>query len=136
MPVRDQDMFLVAIAEGPGLSTPFWQIPKPYQPTSPEWNPKIIGASGAVWIDGDKNGIRSSAFHYANKLIASSKNDLNKIIAGLAHYDEAVSVQAAAILYQKRISLSSEVFRNLLRQASPIVQRGFKVFSDELPKAF
>jgi hypothetical protein len=128
-----QDVFLVVIAEGPGRSTSFWQIPKPYQRSSPEWSPKIIGASGAIWIDGDKDGKRTSAIDYANKVITSSANNLNKIIAGLARYDEAVSVQAAAILYKKGILVSSE---KLLKQASPVVQRGFIAFTNELPKAF
>jgi hypothetical protein len=134
--VSGQDLFLVAIAEGPGHSTPFWQIAKPYQWTSPEWKPKVIGASGAVWIDSDKDGKKTSAFDYAGKVITSSKNNFHKIIAGLAGYDEAVSVQAAAMLYQKGISFSSEEFKKSLKQAKPAVQKGFKAFTDALPKAF
>lgn len=136
MDVPRQDMFLVVIAEGPKPSTPFWQIPNPYSSTSPEWDPKIIGASGAVWIDGDKDGKKTSAYDYAVKVITSSENNYQRIVSGLAGYDEAVSVQAAAILYQKKDSLSSGKFKKLLKQASPVVQKGFKVFADALPDAF
>ena len=136
IPVPRHDVFLVAIAEGPGQTPPFWQIPKPYQRTSPDWHPKIIGASGAVWIDGDKDGKKTSAFDYANKIISVAKNNLEKIIAELANYDEAVSTQVAAILYKRGISLATEKLKKLLMDATPVVKRGFKAFTDELPDAF
>ena len=41
---------LVAVATGPGLMQPFWEVRKPYQPTSDEWNPIVLGISQAVWI--------------------------------------------------------------------------------------
>lgn len=132
IPVPKQDIFLVAIAEGPGQLTPFWQIPKPYQWTSPEWNPKIIGASGAVWIDADKDGRKTSAFDYANKVIVRSKNNLPVIITSLAAYDEAVSVQAAAILYNKEILSSPEKIKEVAAEASLNVQKGFKAFAEAL----
>jgi hypothetical protein len=136
IPVPNHDIFLVAIAEGPGMPPPFWQISKPYQRTSPDWDPKIIGASGAVWIDGDRDGKKTTAFDYANRLITGSQNNINKIIPALANYDEAVSTQAAAILYQKGTSLSSEKFKKLLTNSAPVVQRGFKAFIEELPNVF
>jgi hypothetical protein len=133
IPVPRQDIFLVAIADGPGPSAPFWQIPNPYQRTSPEWDPKIIGATGAVWIDGDKDGKKTTAFDYANKVIAGSHNDLSKIMASLARYDEAVNVEAAAILYKKGLPITSQKFKQLLIPAAPVVQKGFKAFGDNLP---
>lgn len=65
IPVSNRDMFLVAIATGPDPHRPFWTIPNPYQPTSPVWNPKLIGSSGAIWIDGDRDGKRTGAYTYA-----------------------------------------------------------------------
>jgi hypothetical protein len=52
----DYDLYLVAIATGPGVTQPFWRIPKPYQPASPDWRPYVIGSTGAVWIDADGDG--------------------------------------------------------------------------------
>ena len=63
------DVFLVVIAEGNGRGMPYWPIAEPYQPTSIEWTPKLIGSTGAVWIDGDGDGKRTSAYEYATKLL-------------------------------------------------------------------
>ncbi|HEX6926338.1 MAG TPA: CehA/McbA family metallohydrolase [Longimicrobiaceae bacterium] len=42
---------IVALAEGPDPHRPFWPIALPYQPRSPAVAPKILGISGAVWIE-------------------------------------------------------------------------------------
>jgi hypothetical protein len=130
IPVSRQDIFFVAIAEGPGRSTPFWPIPKPYQPTSIVWNPKVIGSSGAVWIDGDGNGKKNSAFDYANGLITQTAGDFGKLLNGLSDYDEAVSVQAAAILQQRGILPPNALLTGKLKHASHAVQSGFKAFQN------
>lgn len=130
IPVSRQDIFLVAIAEGPGHSTPFWPIPKPYQPTSIVWNPKVIGSSGAVWIDGDANGKRTSAYDYANQLITQTSGNFCQLFNELSDYDEAVSVQTASILQQRGILLSNTELTERLKQALPEVQKEFQAFCD------
>jgi hypothetical protein len=47
---------LLAVASGPPVTAPFWRIPKPYQPTSTTWNPRVIGATNPIWIDADGDG--------------------------------------------------------------------------------
>jgi hypothetical protein len=42
LPRLKHDVFLVAVAEGPGRRLPFWPIAKPYQPASPHWEPGLI----------------------------------------------------------------------------------------------
>jgi hypothetical protein len=56
LPSPGYDLHLVAIATGPGVTQPFWRIPKSYQPESPDWRPYVIGSTGAVWIDADGDG--------------------------------------------------------------------------------
>lgn len=51
-----KDAHLVAIATGTGIDGPWWPMAKPYQPTSPEFEARAFGCSGAVWIDGDGDG--------------------------------------------------------------------------------
>jgi hypothetical protein len=51
-----RDAHLEIIASGPPVIGPFWRIPKPYQPTSTTWNPRVIGATNPIWIDGDDDG--------------------------------------------------------------------------------
>ena len=51
IPRPGKDTFLVAIATGPGLTEAFWPIPRPYQPSSPIFEPRVIGSTNPVWID-------------------------------------------------------------------------------------
>ena len=52
----------------------------------------------------------------------------------LRDYDEAVAVQAAALLYEKGSDPFAEELTNALRRAAPHVQAGFKLFSDQLER--
>jgi hypothetical protein len=56
LPNRGKDMHLVVIASGPPVTAPFWRIPKPYQPTSTTWKPRVIGATNPIYVDGDGDG--------------------------------------------------------------------------------
>lgn len=120
------DVFLVAIAEGPGGGMPWWPIAKPYQPSSPEWTPKVIGSTGTVWIDADRNGRRDSAYDYAKAIVDSSTGDVNEIIKNLAMYDEAVAVQAAALLWKKGEDLNKREILDAVLNATPATREGFE----------
>ena len=135
IPVTNQDVFLVAIATGPDPAKPFWPIAKPYQPTSTEWTARIIGSSGAIWIDGDGDGKRTSAHDYAVKLLTNFDNDFPSLLNQLAAYDEAVSVQAASLLYEQHRLPGSADMESILRNSKPAVKRGFMLFLDELNKS-
>ena len=50
------DAYLVAIATGPGINSPHWAIPKPYQPSSKVWNSRVLGATNPIWLDADGDG--------------------------------------------------------------------------------
>jgi hypothetical protein len=56
LPNRGKDMHLVVIASGPPVTAPFWRIPKPYQPTSTTWKPRVVGATNPIYVDGDGDG--------------------------------------------------------------------------------
>ncbi len=51
-----RDAYLVVIATGPGPTGSQWPIPRPYQPSSPVFEPRVIGSTNPVWIDGDGDG--------------------------------------------------------------------------------
>ncbi len=122
IPISNQDIFLVAIATGPDPLRPFWPIPKPYQQTSTEWNPKIIGSSGAIWIDADGDGKRTSAYDHASKLIVQHEGNMAALFNELGNYDEAVSIQAAAILKQRHLLPAQPDLNN----APTVVKKGFE----------
>ncbi len=126
------DIFLVAIAEGPGHGMPFWPIAKPYQPASTDWTPKLMGSTGAVWFDGDKNRRLSSAFDYAQEIVDTSKGDISNIIKQLAAFDEAVAIQAAVILWNQGKILTAPEITKALESASAEVKSGFEIAMNEI----
>jgi hypothetical protein len=56
LPKPPKDLYLVAIASGPPVTSPYWRIPKPYQPTSTTWKPRVVGATNPIWVDSDGDG--------------------------------------------------------------------------------
>ena len=128
LPKPNHDVHLVAIARGPGIGQPYWKTAKPYQPMSPHWQPQIIGCSGAVWIDADGDGVRSSARDYALRLWQASQGDLSRLLASLEGYDESVAAQAAELFQQAGHSLTAEATQTALRGAAPAARAGFSQY--------
>jgi hypothetical protein len=56
IPKPKGDCHLIAIASGPGVRSPHWAIPRPYQASSPKWQPRVLGATNPIWIDADGDG--------------------------------------------------------------------------------
>lgn len=91
------DMHLVVIATGPGVTEPFWEIPRPYQPSSKAFVPRVIGSTNPIWLDADGDGRFESAFAIAQRLIKESGGDREKLSGALKDCDEAVKVQAESL---------------------------------------
>lgn len=51
LPRPERKTHLVAIATGPGITAPFWAIPKPYQPSSPAWKGRVYGITNPIWLE-------------------------------------------------------------------------------------
>jgi predicted metal-dependent phosphoesterase TrpH len=132
--IPDHDVFLVAIAEGPGEGMPYWPIAKPYQPSSPNWRPLVLGSTGAVWIDADRNGKRNSAHDYAVDVLNASDGDIDKIVKRLSSFDEAVAMQIAALLWKDGKTLTSNEISNSLKHAAPATKLGFERMIREIAK--
>lgn len=130
IPGPKQDVHLVAAAWGPGVDGPYWQTSRPYQPTSPEWKSYTLGISGAVWLDGDRDGKRSSASDYAERLFAQERGAWRKIVARLADYDEAVAIQAASRYRVDGGDLEGDEFLQTVQEAGPRVQSGLRQYLD------
>src|SRR5262249_15164060 len=80
LPRPRHDVHLVAVATGPAVTSLHWPIAKPYQPTSPVVESRVIGLTGAVWVDGDGDGKRTSARDYARKLMGEANADWPKLV--------------------------------------------------------
>jgi hypothetical protein len=129
--VPSHDVFVVAIAEGGGADLPFWPLAEPYQPMSVEWTPKLLGSTGAVWIDSDGDGKRSSALEYAQQILQRSNNDPTKVINLLSTYHQSVATQAAALLWKNGININSQEIRQALEQSMEQVKKGFTIIAEE-----
>lgn len=126
LPKFKHDVFLVAIAEGPYKYLPFWPLVKPYQPILPKWTPAVMGSTGAAWIDSDGDGLRTSAWQYANETWKKSKGNIETFIQLLNSFDEAVAVQAASILQESGWSLKEALLQKALSTARPDIRLGFR----------
>ena len=130
LPRTAHDLHLVALAEGPDGKLPFWPIAKPYQPASPEVRARLLGASGAVWVDGDGDGRRTPAREYASRLAAASA-DPTALVRALAPYDHAVAIQAAALLAERGTPPDDPALVDALRGAAPSTASGFAAFTED-----
>ena len=130
LPRPKHDIHLVAIALGPGVDGLYWKTAKPYQPTSPDWKPQVIGASGAVWLDIDGDGRPTPAIDYARAVMASKPADLSALLTRLAEYDEAVAIQAARLSEQAGHVLPGTEAAAAFKEAAPTVRRGIQAYLD------
>ena len=84
------DAALVAVATGPGVLQPFWAVRKPYQPTSDEFQPIVVGISSALWTDADGDGTRTSPHAYAERLVEQHGRNAEELRKHLLDFDIAV----------------------------------------------
>jgi hypothetical protein len=98
LPKPSHDVHLVAIATGPGVTEPFWEIPRPYQPSSKTFTPRVIGSTNPIWLDADGDGRFQSAFAIAQSLIQRFGDDSDKLRDALKKHDEAVVIQVESLL--------------------------------------
>jgi hypothetical protein len=124
------DIHLVAIALGPGIRGSYWKTAKPYQPTSPDWEPQVIGCSGAVWLDADGDGRKTAAYDYAQRLFMEAKGEFPKLIASLADFDQSVASQAAHLYQTSGGNLLSDESQRILASASDSTQEGVRRYLD------
>jgi hypothetical protein len=131
LPKPDHDVHLAIIASGPDPAKPFWQVREPYQPTSPDWTPRIIGSTGVVWLDADGDGKPTSALDYATRLVTESGDDLPKLLESLQRYDEAVVMQTAGVLASSGVTpLDAKLRTALEKSGTPAIRKVFAEFSE------
>jgi hypothetical protein len=129
LPKPSHDVQLVAIAEGPGISAPYWPTAKPYQPTSGEFTPYVLGVSGAVFVDADGSKKFESAFEYARREV-SSTNDKRPLATRLGTYDIAIAAQAASLLRARDPAGFEAMIRSMILAAPPHVAKGLQAYLD------
>jgi hypothetical protein len=129
------DLWLVAIASGPGVTEPYWPIARPYQPTRADWEPRVIGSTNPIRLDCDGDGRYSSPLDYARSVFEANASSPARLIRALEPYDEAVAVQAASLCRSRGMDLTANPFRDLIENAAPAVRQGFVAYQRLLPVA-
>ncbi|MEE2643145.1 MAG: CehA/McbA family metallohydrolase [Planctomycetota bacterium] len=120
------DCFLTLLVCGPGIRHPGWPLAQPYQPTSPQWEPRVFGLTGAVYLDGNKDGRFQSAHEIARQLVAKKTGQtLETLVAQLASRDPAVAVQAASLWQRDHGNLLAGDQAETWRAGGESVRRGF-----------
>lgn len=122
IPRPRHDVYLTAIATGPGVTAPYWPTAKPYQPTSIDFTPYVLGLSGAIFVDTDGSGKFESAFEYARREVSATSQA--SLVKRLASYDTAVAIQAASLLRIQEPSTFEARIRSLARVAPSHVSKG------------
>jgi hypothetical protein len=126
------DVWLVAIASGPGVTEPYWPLPPPYQPTSDTWEPRVVGSTNPVWLDADGDGSYTAPREYAARLVQRFGDDPERLFLELGRFDEAVAIQAASIWHSSGVDVRSPELAAKLSSARAAVQSGFAAFTATL----
>ncbi len=132
MPRPSQDVALVAVASGPGVTAPYWPIPRPYQPTSKDWQPRVFGITNPIRVDADGDGQWFSPRYYAQFAIELAGTEPSSLFRFLARFDEAVATQAAALCHPSGTGERGEEFAKALKSAPEVVRRGFAAYEQSL----
>jgi hypothetical protein len=127
LPRPSHDVYLVAIAQGPGVTAPYWPGAKPYQPTSIHFTPYVMGISGAVFVDADGSETFESAHEYARREVSASDGK-RSLETRLGSYDSAVSTQAASLLRAQDPSGFERRIRSMIKVAPAQVANGLTAY--------
>lgn len=125
-PKPKHDAHFVAIALGDGIDGPYWATAQPYQPTSPEFESQTLGASGAVWLDVDGDGQRSSPRAYAEKLTKDAGDDIGKLAAKLKTFDGAVAAQTTHLYLTHTKTIDNSALEQAIAKSDPHVSSGMR----------
>jgi hypothetical protein len=126
------DVSLVVVASGPGVTAPYWVIPKPYQPSSKDWTPRLLSVTNPVRLDADGDGRFTSAHEYALQAIHQAGTDPSRLFPALSEHDESVAAQAAAICQASGRDVRSPEFTRMLGTAGKSVRSGFAAYRETL----
>src|SRR4030095_3210584 len=128
------DVHLVAMATGPGVTAPYWAIPRPYQPTSTHWEGRVIASTNPIWLDADGDGRFACAREYARRLVDRHGTDPKALFTALNDFDETVAAQAAELCTNNGRPVAGLEFAKQLEQAAPQVRSGFAAYVDSIQK--
>ncbi len=133
IPRPAHDVHLIAMATGPGITEPFWESPRPYQPTSKKHDPRVQGATNPIFVDGDGDGKYTSPRIQAQRLFSKHKGNIDLLLGSLRPLDQAVATQLAGLMHDAGHDLRGP---NIQKRIAKIdaAKTGFAAFVATLPK--
>lgn len=134
IPLPGHDATLVAVATGPGVLEPFWDVLQPAQPTSDEWRPMVLGISSAIGVDADGDGRSEAPLAYARRLLAAHP-DTGALVSALAAYDSAVAAHVVNLLRVAGRDITAPAVRAAFEGGSPAARNGYRVLLEEWRQA-
>jgi hypothetical protein len=134
LPRPRNDIWLVAIASGPGITAPYWPLRRPYQPTRADWEPRVVGSTSPIWVDGDGDGRYSSPLDYARAVVEKDAAPPG-LMRALESYDAAVAAQAASLCRARGMKLNAPPFLQAINEAAPGVRQAFVAYQNLLPES-
>lgn len=135
IPLPRNDTSLIAVATGPAVLQPFWEVRKPYQPTSDQWNPMILGVSQAIWIDTDGNGRTEAPRVLATRLLKEHGANMDKLTAALERFDSAVAMHALDLLRIDGTDISSTSVQQKFTQSGEQMRAAYQQYTSEIRTA-
>jgi len=133
IPRPAHDVHLVAMATGPGITEPFWESPRPYQPTSKKHDPRVQGATNPIFIDGDGDGKYTPPRIQAKRLFSKHKSNIDALLGSLRPLDQAVATQLAELMHNAGHDLGGPNIQKRIAKIAP-AKAGFSAFVATLTK--
>jgi hypothetical protein len=96
------DAAVVVVASGPGVTEPYWDLPRPYQATSTHHVPRVLSLNNPVFVDVDGDGGFTSPYVRARAIVAKVGTDEAKAWAEALREDVAVSEQLQTVLHPRQ----------------------------------
>jgi len=133
IPRPPHDVHLIAMATGPGITEPFWESPRPYQPTSKKHNPRVQGATNPIFVDGDGDGKYTPPRVQAEQLFSRKKGDIDALLGSMRPLDQAVATQLAEVMHNAGHDLRGPKINMHIAKIAA-AKAGFAAFVATLPK--
>ncbi len=101
------DAAVVVVATGPGVTQPYWDLPRPYQATSTHHVSRVLSLNNPVFVDVDGDGGFTAPFVRAKAIAGKVGVDEAKAWAEALREDVAVSEQLQTLLRPRRSLLKA-----------------------------
>ena len=133
IPRPAHDVALVAIASGPGVTGLYAATPRPYQPTSTDWNPRVAGERPTRFASTATAMVRSAArTHRQQPSSCAPATIRSDLLPALARHDEAGRRTGGRTLPGVGARCPGRRVRRATGKSPEPVRRGFAAYAATL----